>query len=235
MPSPIESLRRLHDLDEEVRSRKEAAGAIRRGILEREAAVAAEEEGLASDQAGAKEAVSQEKLKEVELKGLEGQIEGWTVKLNTTRDNKEYQAILHQIATLKTQKGAMEEEVLGMMDGTAGMKARVTEEERKAAEDRRAFEAWRTLQEADLQRLEGEMAERLSRRKDVSSGVPEDFLGRYERLRGSRGTALAAAQDEVCQGCFLGLTPNQINQLALLAEGGPLVTCQSCGRILYPA
>ena len=233
MPSPIESLRRLHDLDEEVRTRREAAEAIRKAVLDREAAVAAEEQHLASDQAGAKEAVSQEKLKEVELKGLEAQIESWTVKLNMTRDNKEYQGIVHQIATLKAQKGAMEEEVLGMMDGTAGMKAKVSEEERKASAARKAFEAWRGGQEADLKRLEGEIAETLSHRQGISAGVPEDFLGRYERLRTSRGTALAAVEEEVCQGCHLGLTPNQINQLAL--DGGPLVTCQSCGRILFPA
>ena len=233
MASPLESLRRLHALDEEVRTRREAVEGMRRELLEREAAVSAGEKCLASDQAGAQSAVSQEKLKEVELKGIEGQIEGWTVKLNTTRDNKEYQAILHQIATIREQKGTMEEEVLGMMDSTAGMKAKVSEEERKASADRKAFQAWQAGQEAEVKRLEGEMAEKLSRRTEVSSGVPEDFLGRYERLRTSRGTALAAVEEEVCQGCHLGLTPNQINQLAL--DGGPLVSCQSCGRILYPA
>ena len=150
MPSPLESLRRLHALDEEVRTRREAIEAIRRDVLERETAVAAEEQHLASDQAGAKEALSQEKLKEGELKALEGQIESWTVKQNTTKDNKEYQAILHQIATLKTQKGAMEEEVLGMMDGSAGMKVKVSEEERKVSAARKAFEAWQSQQQAEM-------------------------------------------------------------------------------------
>ncbi len=232
MPSPLESLRRLHALDEEIRTRKEAAEGIRKAVAARLAEADAADQAVLQERSGAKEARSREGLKEGELKALEAQIESWTVKLNTTRDNKEYQGIVHQIGTLKEQKGKLEEEVLGLIDGTAGLQAHLTEEEKRVSAARKAFEAWQAGQEAEVKRLEGEMTDKLAHRKEVSSGVAEDYLGRYERLRTSRGTALAGVVEEVCQGCHLGLTPNQIN---LLVQDSALVSCQSCGRILYPA
>ena len=228
----LQALKDLHDLDQAILALVEALESGRIELASREEALLAEEKALDAARGGVKDAKAQEKLKEVELKSVEDQILSWTVKLNTTRDNKEYQAIQHQIGTFKAQKGALEEEILGMLDSGESVQADVSQEEGKAREARAAFEAFKREIEGTMARQSAEAGGLKSRRPAAASAVPEDAGARYERIRSARkGVGMAAAVDGACQGCHMSLTPNQANQLL---QEKQLVTCQSCSRILYP-
>jgi len=53
----------------------------------------------------------------------------------------------------------------------------------------------------------------------------------YDRLRSTRGgQAVAEVKQRTCQGCRVTLTAAFEQRLR---HGDALVTCQSCGRILY--
>ena len=228
----LQALKDLHDLDQALLELEAALASERAGIASREGEAMAAEKALEAARGDLKEGRSQEKLKEMELKGLEEQILSWTVKLNTTRDNKDYQAIQHQIGTLKDQKGALEEQILGMMDQDATREVGTGEEEKRARAARAAFDAFRREAEAAMVKQVSEMGALKARRAAAAAGAPEDALSRYERIRAARkGTGLAAAADGSCQACHIALTPNQVNQLLQEKE---LVICQSCSRILYP-
>ncbi len=75
-----------------------------------------------------------------------------------------------------------------------------------------------------LQRLTGERAR-------VATLVSPQDQATYESLRRQKGgTAVAVVSQRTCQACRVGLTPSQEQRARLGAE---IVTCNSCGRILY--
>ena len=59
-----------------------------------------------------------------------------------------------------------------------------------------------------------------------------ESLATYRRVVGSLGAdAMAPVENGVCTGCYVALRPQQRVQL----NGGTIVFCSSCGRLLYLA
>jgi predicted nucleic acid-binding Zn-ribbon protein len=68
-------------------------------------------------------------------------------------------------------------------------------------------------------------------RDQVRSEIDAATLRLYDRLRTTRGgQAVAEVKQRTCQGCRVTLTAAYEQRLR---HGDQLVTCQSCGRILY--
>jgi hypothetical protein len=72
----------------------------------------------------------------------------------------------------------------------------------------------------------------LRQRKSMVRNLDGRLVHRYERMQRSRirGNAIVPVVNGVCQGCYMVVTKSLV---AELMEGGSLVTCEHCGRILY--
>ena len=147
------------------------------------------------------------------------------------KTNQEYTALLHEIATAKSEKDAIEERILGLMEAADGLtkdrkaaEATVAATERAAGESRAALVKERTALDTELTRVADE------RRREIIALDP-GLVARYEQLlKQRRGIAVAAMNGEICSACHVRQRPSAAQQIR---RNEAIVQCESCQRILY--
>jgi len=227
----LQGILRLGDLDREI------LGARRR--LRNSTSLAAPQRGrlevAETELARMKE---QTKLSQREVTRLEGEakakqaeIDKYSLAQNRAKTNEEYQTHVRSVERARGELGEIETRIL---------EAYEAQEERDRA-DKKIAESLtglkRELQEAngrvkaeedlchtDLTKLEEERAR-------ATSSLSQDLLQLYQRLLDKTGdSAVALVVDEICQGCYMKVRPEQISQVR---GGKELVICFTCGRMLY--
>jgi predicted nucleic acid-binding Zn-ribbon protein len=147
------------------------------------------------------------------------------------KTNHEYTALLHEIATAKSEKDAIEERLLILMEAAdelaADLKAAEAAfkgEQGKADQARAALGVERTNAEAELARVAHERAQE-------TRGVEAPVLAKYEQLlKLRRGVAVAQMTGETCAACYVRLRPHVAQQIR---KNETIVQCDSCQRILF--
>lgn len=215
-----------------------AADAARRRLNELPAA----EQALAADLAAATAAVDAAKARltdnQTRRRALEKDVAAVDTRLARFDDhkaavktNQEYTALLHEIATAKTEKDGIEEKILGLMEEADGIahdqkasEAALSQTKRDAEQARAAFTRERATLEEDLARLTHD-------RQLEARGFDAVLLTRYEQLlKQRRGVAVAAMTGEMCAACHVRQRPH-IAQL--IRQNVQILQCESCQRILY--
>jgi len=151
----------------------------------------------------------------------------------TVRDAKELQNLSRESTQIKALVGTREERVLQAMDDAERAGSAHVESEqrlRTIVDERRKTEASLLEERRGLvQQVEAARAERERLRGEIDATALKTYDGLRRRLGGQ---AIAAVKQRTCQGCRVGLIAAVEQRLR---HGDALVTCQSCGRILYPA
>ena len=147
------------------------------------------------------------------------------------KTNQEYTALLHEIATAKAEKDAIEERLLISMEEGDTLAAAFKNAERALAEEvargkdaRAALDAERTQTETELERL---AHERTKEARDVEPSL----LAKYGQLQRQRkGLAVSRMTGDICDACHVRLRPHVTQQVR---RNDGIVPCDSCQRILY--
>jgi uncharacterized protein len=147
------------------------------------------------------------------------------------KTNQEYTALLHEIATAKSEKDALEERILVLMEEADGLSEALGTAEAGVAGARREVQATRASLASEADALEQEVARLTTERATHMTHVDARGLALYEQLlRGRRGIAVAPMERDICSACHVRLRPH-VTQLVRRNE--ELVQCESCQRILY--
>jgi predicted nucleic acid-binding Zn-ribbon protein len=179
----------------------------------------------------AKEAGRLADRKNGEVDAIDKKIEDLSLKLNTARSNKEYEALKTEIAGHKADRELLEEEALQQWTVGDEREKEAAVEEAKVGELERALEASRAAWEAEAKDLEARLSELDQERATRTRTVPPTWLNVYDRVVDSQGVpALVPVVDQYCQGCQINIS---IHDVTRAWKGDQVVQCKMCNRILY--
>lgn len=224
------ALRELHRIHQQLTDLRDRLERGPKQVRAREANVAQLEQKLVEAKERSKQIQMAVDRKQLDLKAGEQKIVDARVKLNAANSNKEYQALLEQIAAAEMANSVLADEILEGMEKIDVMRVAVTEAEKLVGAGKAELEKTRQAVEqsaasihGDIVRLEGELVK-------AEEGLPAEFKIDYSRVVRSKGAdGLAVMDDGVCSGCGQQVTLNMQNELRLSKP----VFCKACGRLLY--
>lgn len=171
-------------------------------------------------------------IKELDLKSMESEITKLRLQMNQVKTNKEYSAIQAEIGGKEANKSVLEDEILGMMTKYEEMKQRCKAFEQSIEYENSQLKELQKQVEANLTTIDAAIHELKKKRDKYTSLLDSDVLQHYNRLVSHKdAVAVVPVVNKVCQGCFMSVTAQTLNQL--LSADKDMTFCHSCGRILY--
>jgi len=171
------------------------------------------------------------KEKEVDLAGKEDAIKKAQTQLYQIKKNEEYQAMVKEIAGFNADKSVLEENILKLFDDTDAVNKEIEKEKVVLVEEEKKFNQQKKEVDDRMKEVNDRLAVLESNRNQITPNIEKKILAQYERvLKNREGLALVPIKNGACQGCFLNLPPQVINEIKM-KKG--IVVCEACARILF--
>lgn len=224
------ALRELHHLHQQLAELRDRVERGPKQIRAREATTTHLKAKVEEARARVQETQMAINRKQLDLKAGEQKVVDAKVRLNAASSNKEYQALVEQIAAAEMAGSVLADEILESMEKLDALQLAVKEAEKSLAAGnqelekvRQAIEASAAALKTDIERLEASLAQ-------AEAALPADFKVDYQRVvRGKGANGMAAVEDNVCGACGQQITLNMQNELRLSRP----VFCKACGCLLY--
>ena len=171
------------------------------------------------------------KESELDLASKEENIEKVQTQLYQLKTNKEYQAMLVEIGGFQADKSIVEENILKMLDSIDESKIKIEDEKTNLAQEERYFNEQKKEVEDRIKEIDQELHQLEARRMQGVDKLDKKILSQYERILHNRnGLAMVSVKDDSCQGCFMNVPPQVINEIKMKNK---IIICEVCSRILY--
>lgn len=195
------------------------------------------DEKLASEKEMSKKKKERIELLEKERRQKEGDLEleqerikRAQSKLYDIKTNKEYQALLTEIETLKEVDSQREIEILEIMDEIDELKKEYGGVEKALLEMEERIGAEKRQLEESLGKADGALATKKRKRTMITKKLSPELMGLYRTLKEKRRTAVVPTRFGACQGCNVRIPPQMFNEVQ---RNEAIIVCPSCNRILY--
>jgi uncharacterized protein len=168
---------------------------------------------------------------ESEVEVLRQKLRKFKDQLMAVKTNKEYQAVLSEIATCEKEIAAKEDQILESMIQADELASREATARSELAEKEQYIQAHRKELEGFTADFTDQVLKLETQRRALRELVAPELLGQYERIATARhGVAVAPAQDQSCQACHVRLRPQLFTEIKTNQQ---IIFCESCNRILY--
>jgi predicted nucleic acid-binding Zn-ribbon protein len=142
-------------------------------------------------------------------------------------------AFEHEIAFAQGEISRLEDAEIESMERSEGFDAQ------KGLADEAVADAAATLERERVRAAETIAQDKTllvaaeERRKAVRAEIGEAALSTYDRIAKAKGTAVAEALNQKCMACQMMVRPQRWNDLRDRSNDETMMTCESCGRLLY--
>ena len=168
---------------------------------------------------------------EKELAEGEARIRNKRMRLNQVRNEKELQALAHEVDVQKEANQRFEAELLALMETSELRNASIAELTPSVQQLFAELNAAAKEIAAQVEDLKISMAKQRLERDLMAGNLERGLLQRYDMIFSRRnGLAVAEARGGTCQGCRMRLPPQLYNQIQ---RHDSIHFCPNCQRILY--
>ncbi len=223
-------LRTMHRLHRQLSDLRERLDRGPKQIRAAEANIQHCDELLSQAKAEAKTLRMAADQKQLQLKSHEDKVQDLRRKLNAASSNREYQALLEQIAADEMANSVLADEILEALEKMDAFQKNITEAESAAAAAKQKAEQIREEVARQTPSLTADAARIEAELQQSEATLPNEVREVYSRIVRQRGEdALALVENQYCGGCNQQIQLNMLNKIML----GQPVFCKTCGRLLY--
>ena len=181
---------------------------------------------LAKEEALRRRQESDVKDKQAKIARIRKQMDMATTTVQVT-------AFEHEIGFAQAEIGRLEDAEIESMERSEGL------ESQKQLADEALADATATLERDRVKATETIAEDKTllaaieEKRKTERAEIGEMALSTYDRIAKAKGTAVAEALNQKCMACQMMVRPQRWNDLRDGTYNETMLTCETCGRILY--
>jgi uncharacterized protein len=144
---------------------------------------------------------------------------------------KELESLQSEVAQDRRQLSSVEDQILELLDLSEEKTRQLNDLESLLAQETQSHRARHEAARSQLQQTQDALQSLTAQREATFGQIDGSTRPTYEALRRQKGgLAVATVQQRTCQACRVALTPAQEQRARI---GNDIVTCNSCGRILF--
>ncbi|MDI6703227.1 MAG: C4-type zinc ribbon domain-containing protein [bacterium] len=152
-------------------------------------------------------------------------------KIYKVKTQKEMVALDHEIDLTRKEKDRLENRIIELMEETENLSLEIEKRERELNAEKERLAMREKEYQEKLSKNKKELDLLLTEKNGIVSKVRKDLLALYEKLRKNKNNlAIVPIKNEACQGCFMTIPPQVINEVKMNEK---LIRCENCVRILY--
>ena len=228
----IEKLLILQDRDTRRINLEKQLAAVPLEIAAVESAIAAEKVAIETARGELQGLESNRKVLETEIGSAEGKLAKYRTQQSQVKKNDEYQALGHEIETMETAIGTLEEKEIELLYRIDEARKRFSAAEaahKSSIDGHQARIA--TLRERSAN-LTAELAEANATLATAREPVPEPALRVYDRVAVRQQPVVVAMRGGKCSGCHLKVS-SEVESDSRSRDETKLAICDQCGRVVY--
>ena len=222
---------RLQEIDNRLADLNREIAALPVHIAEIEKKLVSHERKLEADRAALAGNQKERKKCDVDIQTQDQKISRLKDQTLEAKSNEQYRAFQNEIEFCQKEIRKCEDRILELMAESEPLDRNV-----KAAEE--ALKAEKAQVEAEKQQARERTAvdqkvkaELQKERAEIAAGIAPPIYQRYTRIaKMRRGIGVAEAADGRCTGCNMAM---RLQFFQDLRKGEEILSCESCGRILY--
>jgi predicted nucleic acid-binding Zn-ribbon protein len=170
---------------------------------------------------------------ESDVKDFQAKIARLRKNLDMATTTVQVTAFEHEIAFAQGEIGRLEDSEIESMERSEGLESQKKLADEAVADATATLERERARAAETVAQDKTLLADVEEKRKAVRAEIGETALSNYDRIAKAKGTAVAEALNQKCTACQMMVRPQRWNDLRDRGNDETMMTCESCGRMLY--
>ena len=167
---------------------------------------------------------------ELEISSLQENLKKLQGQMMSIKTNKEYDALVSQIDTVKESINEKETSLLETIENIEKLSENFEEYKTKADDAKSQNSKQLEILQEKMDSVGDKIKAKESERNQVAVKVPRRMMSIYQRVRKVRGgMVVVSVRKRACGACYKALPPHRIQELK---RGDQVIACDSCGRLL---